>query len=123
MQYILMTYEAPEDFSARNNETASAYWAGWHSYTEALKSAGVLIGGNPLMDVHTATTLSMRDGKQHVHDGPFADTKEQLGGYFIIETSDLDSALIWASRCPCVARGSIEVRPILKISNADVIGN
>jgi hypothetical protein len=118
MQYVIMTYEAPEDFAARNGDASEFYWAGWRSYTEALREAGVLVGGNALTPIHTATTLSTRNGKRHVHDGPYADSKEQLGGYFVIEVPDLDAALAWAARCPCVSRGSVEIRPILQMTSS-----
>ena len=82
------------------------------AYVEALRSAGVLVGGDRLKPTETATTVRVVDGKTQVLDGPYADTKEQLGGYFVIDVPDLDAALSWAARCPGAARGTLEVRPI-----------
>ena len=83
------------------------------AYTKALQAAGVMVGGAGLQPTATATTLRMRNGKRHVQDGPYADTKEQLGGYYIVNVPDLDAALEWASRIPAVAGSVIEVRPNL----------
>jgi hypothetical protein len=82
------------------------------AYTQAMKEAGVLRAGDALQPTSTATTVRVRDGKTQVLDGPYAEAKEQLGGYYMIETPDLDSALEWAARCPGAGHGSIEVRPV-----------
>jgi hypothetical protein len=86
--------------------------AAYMAYTEALKTAGVLVGSNRLRDTTSATTVRAVDGKTQVLDGPYADTKEQLGGYYLIEAPDLDAALSWAGRCPAVGHGAVEVRAI-----------
>jgi hypothetical protein len=91
---------------------ANQMMAAYTAYTEAMKKAGVYIGGNRLQPTTTATTVRNPDGKTSVVDGPYAETKEQLGGYYLIEASDLDAALSWAARCPGAAHGAIEVRPI-----------
>ncbi len=83
----------------------------WMAYAKALIDAGVLTGGTALQLPETATTLRIKDGKRLVQDGPFADTKEQLGGFFIINVADLDAALDWAARCPLAPGGVVEVRP------------
>ncbi len=115
MKYTLLIYEAPVDFSARNDaKKRDAYWGGWSSYTKALQAAGVMIGGAGLQAPETATTLKIRDGQRLVQDGPFADTKEQFGGYYLIDVPDLDSALDWAARCPSALNGMVEVRPNLQ---------
>jgi hypothetical protein len=85
------------------------------AYTEALKQAGAYVGSNRLQPIATATTVRVADGKTQVLDGPYVDSKEQLGGYFLIEAADLDSAISWAARCPGSQHGSIEVRPIWKM--------
>jgi hypothetical protein len=72
----------------------------------------VLVGGNPLQAPETATTVRIKDGKRNVQDGPFADTKEQLGGFTILELPSLDAALDWAARCPAASSGAVEVRPV-----------
>lgn len=112
MQYLVAAYEAPEDFAAREADKAE-YWAGWRAYSKALREAGVLVEGNPLKPPQTATTLRAPEGKAVIDDGPFADAREQLGGYYVIEVDDLDTALRWAARAPCAARGAVEVRPVL----------
>jgi hypothetical protein len=116
MQFMLIIQEAPEDIAARDDaERAGAYWAGWQAYSQALREAGVTVGGNALQPAETATTLRMRGGERVIQDGPFADSKEVLGGYYIIEVDDLDAALGWAARCPGAAHGAIEVRPVLSM--------
>ncbi len=115
MQYTVIVYETPADQSARNDpEQAPAYWAAYTAYSQALAEAGVMTGGAGLQPPDTATTVRLRDGKRQVQDGPFADTKELLGGFFIISVPDLDRALEWAARCPAAATGSVEVRPTLQ---------
>jgi hypothetical protein len=90
--------------------------AAYMAYGEALKEAGALLGSNRLRPVATATTVRVVDGKTQVLDGPFADSKEQLGGYYLIDAPDLDAALSWAARCPGASHGIIEVRPIWSMS-------
>ena len=113
MQYMIMAFETPEGASQRNGPNAQAYWGSWSAYTKELQEAGVMVGGNGLKLPETATTVRVKDGKRHVHDGPYADTKERLGGYYIIDVPDLDTAIEWAERCPCTAYGGVEVRPVL----------
>jgi hypothetical protein len=84
------------------------------AYTKALMESGMMLGGNALQPSLTATTVRVRDGKTQVLDGPFADTKEQLGGYYLIDAPDLDTALEWAARCPGASFGAMEVRPIME---------
>lgn len=112
MQYTLLIYESDADFALRNDpQRAPEYWNGWTVYTEALQKAGVMAGGAGLEPVHTATLLQLRDGKRVVQDGPYADAKEQLGGYYVLDVPDLDTALDWAARCPAAANGTLELRP------------
>jgi len=114
MQYMLIMTEPAEEFAKRNHpEHASAYWGGWSAYIAAMREAGIIRNGDGLQPPAMATTIRIRDGKRHVQDGPFADAKEQLGGYFIIETPDLDTALDWAAKSPSASYGSVEVRPVL----------
>ncbi len=114
MQYMLMYYEDAATFALRNDPQKSpAYWGSWTAYAQAVAASGVMVGGNGLQPPHTGTTLKLRNGKRHVQDGPIADTKEQLGGYFVIDVPDLDTALDWAARSPAAAYGSVEVRPVL----------
>lgn len=114
MQYMLMMYETDSELNRRNEPAeAGKYWAGWNAYIEALGKAGIIIHGNGLQEPQTATTVRITGGKRHVQDGPFAETREQLGGYFIIEAKSLDDALEWAARAPCAAAGGVEVRPVM----------
>jgi hypothetical protein len=112
MQYILMLYvnEAgwPQLTKAEQEQGMAAYLA----YTEALKKTGALKGVGRLQPSSTATTVRVADGKPQVLDGPFADSKEQLGGYYIIDVADLDAALSWGARCPAAGHGVVEVRPL-----------
>jgi hypothetical protein len=82
------------------------------AYTEALKKAGVYVGSNRLQPVSAATTVRVANGKSQVLNGPYAESKEQLGGYFLIDVPDLDAAISWAARCPAAGHGVVEVRPI-----------
>ncbi len=117
MKYTIAVYESEADFNARtaNNEASKAYWNSYQAYTRALEEAGVLIGGAGLQDPRTATTLRLKEGKRMVQDGPFADTREQLGGFYNIEVPDLDAALEWAARCPAASGAGVEVRPQLEM--------
>ena len=115
MQYLVAAYETDADFARRDGENAGEYWAAWQAYTAALNEAGVMRGGNALKAPDMATTVRVRDGRHVVQDGPFSETHEVLGGYYLIECADLDEALRWAARAPCSASGSVEVRPILSM--------
>jgi len=114
MQYMLLLNEPESEFAKRNDPAqAGGYWGGWNAFIGAMAQAGVIVKGDGLMGPQTATTVRIRDGKRLVQDGPFADAKEQLGGYFVIEVPDLDAALEWAARAPSAASASVEVRPVM----------
>lgn len=114
MQFLILATEDEAAFEAREDPGRSeAYWASWRGYLTALEEAGVLQGAGGLQPPWTATTVQVRDGRRLVQDGPYADTKEQLGGYFVVEVPDLDTALAWAERCPSAGYASVEVRPLL----------
>ena len=111
MQYMLLIY-SDESLWARMSEgqikeTMQAY----KDYSKSLASAGVLLGGSELAPISTATTVRVRNGKVLTTDGPFAETKEQLGGYYLIDVPNLDDAIAWAAKIPSALVGSIEVRP------------
>jgi hypothetical protein len=112
MQYLLLIYGNEAAMLDRPAEQAKQTLAAYVAYADAMKQAGVLVGGQRLRPTRDATTVRAANGKTSVLNGPFAETKEQLGGYFLIEAPDLDAALAWAKRCPGAAHGSIEVRPI-----------
>jgi hypothetical protein len=112
MNYTLLIYETRADFARRTDPAEQhAYTAAWPPYTQALRDAGVFVVGAGLLQPETGTTVRLRDGKRVVQDGPYADTKEQLGGFVIIDVPNLDAALDWASRCPAAPTGLVEVRP------------
>ena len=114
MQYMLILNETAEEFAKRNHpQQAAEYWGGWNAFIGAMAAAGVIVKGDGLLGPETATTVRLREGRRHVQDGPFADTKEQLGGYFVIEVPDLDTAIAWALKAPSAATASVEVRPVL----------
>ena len=111
MQYVVLIYEAPEEFARRESPEAQAYFAGWMAYAQAIGPHAR--GGAPLLPGATATTVRLRDGQRLVQDGPYADTREQLGGFWIIDVPDLDAALEWAARCPAAGTGAVEIRPVM----------
>ncbi len=113
MQYMLMFYETADDLAATTDARAPAHFGAWMAYVDAIKAAGIVRGGEGLQLPATATSLRIRGDQRQVLDGPFADTKEQLGGFFIIDVPDLDTALEWAARAPCAGTGGVEVRPTL----------
>jgi hypothetical protein len=112
MQYLLLLYSQEAQWAkmtpAQQQEGAAAYQA----YGEALTKAGVMKGSNRLRPISDATMVRVADGKSQVLDGPYVDSKEQLGGYYLIDVPDLDAALSWAARCPGSSHGTVEVRPI-----------
>jgi hypothetical protein len=112
MQYLLTLYAEEAGYQRMTKEQQQQGMAAYMAYTEALKQAGAYVGSNRLQPIATATTVRTVDGKTQVLDGPYADSKEQLGGYFLIDAPDLDAALSWAARCPGAQHGAIEVRPI-----------
>lgn len=112
MQYLLMLYADESMFEKMTPEQQQQGYAAYMAYTEALKSAGALVGSNRLRPSGTATTVKVANGKSQVLDGPFVDSKEQLGGYYLIEAPDLDAALKWAAKCPGAGHGTVEVRAI-----------
>lgn len=119
MQFMILAYEDDNAFESRDDPDRSGeYWASWGGYIAALTESGVLAGAGGLLPPSTATTLQVRDGARMLQDGPFADTKEQLGGYFVIEVDDLDAALEWAAVCPSAEYASVEVRPLMPASPA-----
>ena len=113
MQYALLIYETAEAFAKREQEDDnSAYIGAWRAYYKAVVDAGVYVGGDPLHPPETGTTVRVKDGKRQIQDGPYANTKEQLAGFMILELASLDAALDWAARCPASSYGAVEVRPI-----------
>jgi len=112
MQYLLMIYSKEGAWEKLTPAEQQQGMAAYGAFTEALKKAGALAGSNRLRPASTATSVRISDGKSQVLDGPYTDTKEQLGGYYLIDVADLDAALAWAARCPGASHGIVEVRPV-----------
>lgn len=108
MQYAILIYDNEATLDAAPADMMQAY----NLYTKALIDAGVMRGGHELKRVKTATSVQVRNGKVQMTDGPFAETREQLGGLYVIETPSLEEALDWAAKCPSAHIGTIEVRPL-----------
>ena len=113
MQYMLLVYWNEAERKSGGKERMAETFAAYAAYTEALKKAGAFLAGSGLQGSSTATVVRARSGKPTVLDGPFIESKEQLGGYYLIEAADLDSALAWAARCPGAERDAVEVRPLM----------
>jgi hypothetical protein len=114
MQVALIFHESPADFADRDDpDRAGAYWGAWRGYVAALTEAGVLRGGNALLPPASGTNLRLRGGVRQVLDGPYPETREQLGGLLVVEVADMAEALRWAETCPCAPTGTVELRPIL----------
>lgn len=112
MRFGLLIYESPKAFATRDGDETHPYVAAWRAYYKAVVAAGVYVGGDPLDMPETATTVRLDEGKRVVQDGPYADTKEQLAGFMILELPSIDAALDWAGRCPAAGLGAVEVRPL-----------
>ena len=114
MQYMLLIYGDETQYHDITPEQGQKVLEAYFAYTEALKKAGVYIAGDALKDTPTATTVRVRGENVTITDGPFAETTEQLGGYYLIDVDDLDQAIEWAKKCPGAIAGSMEVRPVMK---------
>ena len=112
MQYILMLYTEEAGWFRLTKTEQEQGMAAYLAFNEALTKAGVLTGVNRLQSTSNATTVRIANGKSQVLNGPYADSKEQLGGYYVIDVPDLDAALSWAARCPAANHGIVEVRPL-----------
>ncbi|NBO19808.1 MAG: YciI family protein [Proteobacteria bacterium] len=113
MQYAMIISESRDSLADRTNNNQEAYWGAWMAYAQAIGQSGIVRAGAGLQAPETATHIVFKGDKKTVHDGPFPDAKEQLGGFFVIEVETLDQALEWARRCPITKGGSVEVRPVL----------
>lgn len=115
MQYMLLIYSAENAGPTPGTPEAEGEMGKWFAVSEAMEKAGVMRSGAPLQEVATASTVRIRDGKRVVTDGPFAETKEVLGGYYLLECDSLDEAIGWAAQLPNAPYGSVEVRPVMAI--------
>ena len=125
MQYLLLIANAPDAWDDTDARPAEGVDDGvvtdWALYTRALAEAGVLVAGHALHAPDTATSVQVRQGRRLLVDGPFADTKEHLVGYYVLDVPDLDTALSWAARVPNARTGTIEVRPVQPGSDAATV--
>src|SRR5262245_29679925 len=113
MKYLLLIYTSEDEFASRSHDEQHAIYQGYEKAARTFEERGVMRGGEQLADTPSATTVRIRDGEQLVTDGPFAETKEQLGGFFLVDVDDLDTAIELAQMLPGAHHGSIEVRPIV----------
>ncbi|HXV75590.1 MAG TPA: YciI family protein [Candidatus Polarisedimenticolaceae bacterium] len=114
MQYLLLIYSNESDEPRPGTAAGDAHLNAYMKFTEDVQQRGVMLGGNALESVKTATTVRVRNGKTDTTDGPFAETKEQLGGYYLLDCEDLDEALELAAKIPSAKIGSVEVRPVMR---------
>ena len=112
MQYLLLIHGDQEAMAAARESDMAGMMAAYGAYTQALREAGAYVGGERLHPASSATIVRSKGGKTSVVNGPYAEAKEQLGGYYLIEAPDLDAAITWAARCPGASHGAMEVRPI-----------
>ena len=112
MRYLCLIYDEEKKLGAMSKSESDAFMGEYFAFTEDIKKSGHYLGGEALQPVNTATSVRVRSGKMSTTDGPFAETKEQLGGYYLIEAKDLNDALQVASRIPSAKLGTVEVRPI-----------
>jgi len=114
MRYLLMIYQSEAVHAQYTQEQLGLEYAAYNAFSEEIQKKGVMTGGEALMPINTATTVRVRDGKALTTDGPFAETKEQLGGFYVLKCKDLDEAITYAAKIPAAADGSIEIRPIME---------
>ena len=115
MKYALLIYAAEKDWAEKSQEEQGRIYAEYMNYSVELKKSGKMHSCEPLDPTSTATTIRVRDGKTITMDGPFADTKEQLGGIYVVDVKDLNEAITWASKIPDARTGSIEIRPLMNV--------
>ena len=115
MQYMLLIYGSGDSWSELTPEQQREMGEAYFRFTEELRGAGKMVAGDALQPITTATSIRVRDGETLTTDGPFAETKEVLGGYYLIDVETLDEALEWAAKIPTARRGSVEVRPVVPV--------
>ncbi len=122
MKYLCLIYEDETFWSKTPKQELDAIMGDYHAFSAAYKQSGHLLGGNALEPTATATTIRVRNGKMSTTDGPFAETREQLGGYYLVDAKDLNEAIQIAAKIPGARTGSIEVRPIMEIPDSVLSG-
>jgi len=117
MQYLLMIYTSEQQDAQRTPEESEANMGAYYTFTREIQEAGVMVSGEALHPTTSATTVRVRNGQTMSTDGPFAETKEQLGGFYLLDCENLDEAIKWAAKIPGAKDGSIEIRPIMVFEN------
>ena len=115
MKYALLIYAAEREFAEKSKEEQGRIYNDYMTYSVELKKSGKMVSCEPLDPTSTATTIRVRNGKTVSSDGPFADTKEQLGGIYVVDVKDLNEAISWALKIPDARTGSIEIRPLMNV--------
>ena len=115
MRYLCLIYDEEKKLAAMSKGESDAFMGEYFAFTEDIKKSGHYVGGNALQPVNSATSVRVRGGKMSTTDGPFAETKEQLGGYYLVQATDLNEAIQIAARCPGAQHGSVEVRPLAEM--------
>src|SRR5262245_24447625 len=121
MKYVLLIYAAEKNWASLSQDEQGKIYDAYMKYTEKLGKSGKMLACEPLQPTLTATTVRVRGGKAVSTDGPFAETKEQLGGLYVIDVKDLNEAMEWAAGIPDALTGSIEIRPVMDVSNIENI--
>ena len=116
MKYVCLIYDEEQKMAGMSKSEGDAFMGEYFAFTEGIKQSGQYVGGEALQPVKTATTVRVRNGKMSTTDGPFAETKEQLGGFYLIDAKDLNEAIQVASKIPSARLGSVEVRPVVDFS-------
>ena len=116
MRYLCLIYEEETNAASMSKSESDAFMGEYFAFTEGIKASGHYVGGEALQPVQTATTVRVRNSKVSTTDGPFAETKEQLGGYYLINARDLNDAIQVAAKIPSARLGSVEVRPIMEFN-------
>ncbi|HJW93940.1 MAG TPA: YciI family protein [Thermoanaerobaculia bacterium] len=114
MKYLLLIYDDPKVWASFTEEEVGKYMGEYRALSQAISESGQMLSGAQLQPVSTATSVQVREGKRLVHDGPFAETREVLGGFYLVEAKDLDEAIGIAARIPSAKVGTIEVRPLVE---------
>lgn len=122
MRFALLIYESPKAFAARKNDDNDPYLGAWRAYYQVHVDAGFYAGGDVLDVPDTGTTVRVKEGKRRVQDGPYADTKEQLAGFLVLDLPSLEAAIEWAARCPAASLGAVEVRPLAPERKQQITG-
>lgn len=118
MRYMLLIYGDESGAESMSEEEGKAIWDAWWAYDGAIASEGIKRAGDALQPSGTATTVRVAGGETVLTDGPFAETREQLGGFYLLDVADLDAAIAWAEKCPAAKVGTVELRPVVEFDQA-----